>query len=157
MRLTDSAWRMRETFTVVKEQIRLYKEWREVIQMGRFYRGKSIYDGNIATWNVVSVDRTKAVAMLFQSLVSPNDQGDCIKVHGLEGDAKYHLYNKQVSIDIPKVSSKTGSEKEDIEAYGDVLEEAGVMLSPKYSFPTFKDNTRVFTDFASRMYFIEKK
>ncbi len=169
------------TFTVVKEQIRLYKEWRNVIQMGRFYRGKNIYDGNIATWNVVSEDKTKAVAMLFQSLVSPNDQGDCIRVHGLEEDAKYRFYNKPFKIDIrmfgdlintiSPIHVKNGSaihdiislfvrldgEKEDVQTYGDVLEEAGVMLSPKYSSRGFNDNTRVFPDFASRMYFIEKK
>lgn len=141
-----------ETFSIIKEQIRLYKEWRSVIQLGRFFRGESIYDGNIATYNVVSEDKTKAAAIFFQSLVVPNIQGDNIKVHGLEGDAKYHFYNRAVKTD-------TGmfGEKEDAEAYGDTLEEAGVMLSPKYSFIGFNDNTRVFPDFASRMYFIEKK
>ena len=146
-----------DTLDIIKEQIRLYKEWRSVIQTGRFYRGVNIYDGNTATWNVVSKDRTRAVAMLFQSLVSPNNKGDCIKVHGLEENTLYHFYNNPVKIEIPGFFAKCDGETEDTDIYGDALHEAGVMLSQKFSSMGFADNTRVFGDFATRMYLIEKK
>ena len=129
---------------------------------------------------VVSEDRTKAVAMTFQSLVRPNDQRGRLKLRGLDKDALYHLYNLPFKLDIrifgdlvnavSPVHIKNGSfahnmlakfvkmdgEKEDYKAYGDSLMEGGVMLSPKFSATGFNDKTRVYPDFSSRMYFLEK-
>ena len=45
----------------IKEQIAIYKEWRDVLQFGDFYRGK---DDNIHEWTCVSSDKKKAVGML---------------------------------------------------------------------------------------------
>ena len=170
-----------ETLAAIKEQIALYKEWRSVFQMGRFYRGDNIYDGNTASWNVVSADGTRSAAILFQKLAEPNRQSGRIKIHGLCADAKYRFYNRQIKLDvrifgdlinmIAPIHVKNGSavhdivskfvkldgETEDVTVYGDTLSEAGVMLSPRFSSTGFNDKTRVFPDFASRLYFAEKK
>lgn len=170
-----------ETLSAIKDQVALYKEWRGVFQKGRFYRGQNIYDGNTATWNVVSDDRTRSVAILFQTLTVPNDQRGNIKLHGLDGGYRYHFHNRPFKVDvrlfgdlinmIAPVHVKNGSafhdivskfirldgEQEDISVYGDTLENAGVMLAPKFSSTGFNDKTRVFPDFASRLYFAEKE
>ncbi len=165
----------------IKDQIRLYKQWRSVFQFGRFYRGSNIYEGGDVTWNVVSPDGIRSAAMIFQPLVRPNDQRGRIRIFGLDPDGVYHFYNRPFKIDIrvfgdlinmiAPVHVKNGSavhdiisrlvkldgEKEDITAHGDMLEKAGVILSPKFSSTGFNDKTRVFPDFASRLYFAEKK
>ena len=169
-----------ETIEAIKEQIALYKEWRGVFQMGRFYRGENIYDGNTASWNVVSSDRTRSAAILFQKLAEPNMQSGRIKMHGLYEDVKYRFYNRPFKLDvrifgdlinmIAPVHIRNGSavhdivsrfvkldgEKEDVTVYGDTLSAAGVMLSPRFSSTGFNEKTRVFPDFASRLYFAEK-
>ena len=169
-----------QTLDAIKDQISLYKEWRDVFQTGRFYRGENIYDGNTVTWNVVSRDSTRSVAMMFEKLATVNDQRGRLKVHGLECDSKYRFYNRSFKIDIrvfgdlintiSPIHVKNGSavhdiiskivkldgEKEDVTIYGNTLSEAGVLLSPKFSSTGFNERTRVFPDFASRMYFIEK-
>jgi alpha-galactosidase len=113
--------------------------------------------------------------------VRPNDQRGRIRIFGLDPDGVYHFYNRPFKIDIrvfgdlinmiAPVHVKNGSavhdiisrlvkldgEKEDITAHGDMLEKAGVILSPKFSSTGFNDRTRVFPDFASRLYFAEKK
>lgn len=164
----------------IKDQIRLYKQWRSVFQMGRFYRGTNIYDGGDVTWNVVSPDGIRSAAFLYQPLAHPNDQRGNIKVYGLDKEGKYRFYNREFKIDIrlfgdlinmiAPIHIRNGStvhdmisrlikldgEKEDVVVYGDTLERAGIMLSPKFSSTGFNDKTRVFPDFASRLYFAEK-
>ena len=74
----------------IKDQITLYKQWREVLQFGTFYRGRS---GNLHEWTCVSKDQKKAVGMIVQSLVEPNTHFEQYFVKGLKDDVKYHFYN----------------------------------------------------------------
>lgn len=55
----------------IKEQISIYKNWREVLMYGTFYRGRC---GNVHEWTCVSKDRKRAVGMIMQELVQPNIQ-----------------------------------------------------------------------------------
>lgn len=96
----------REERAAVQAQIALYKEWREVLQWGEFYRGRSFFDGtkdtgclmqlpgNYMEWTCVSVDKTKAVGMLMQKLAVPNTQFHYYKPKGLEPGFRYHFYNR---------------------------------------------------------------
>lgn len=49
----------------MKKQIALYKEIREVIQFGDFYRIFNPFEGNEAAWNFVSEDKLRMVAMYY--------------------------------------------------------------------------------------------
>ncbi len=164
----------------IKEQISLYKKWRGVFQTGRFYRDRNIYDGGDVTWNIVSPDGTKSAAFIFHMHTRPNDQRGSIRLYGLDADAKYRFYNMPFKVDIrtfgdlintvAPIHVRNGSavhgiisklvkldgEKEDVVAYGDALENAGILLSPQFGSTGFNDKTRVFPDFASRLYFAEK-
>lgn len=51
-----------EEIDQIKEQICLYKEIRETIQNGVFYRIKNPFEENIAQWNFVSKDGKSIVA-----------------------------------------------------------------------------------------------
>ena len=100
-----------EDFAAVKVQIALYKQWREVLQKGRFYRGRTFGEGshesalsqsvgNQMEWTCVSEDQTRAVGMLMQKLVVPNTQYHSYHAKGLKPDARYHFYNRSLKYNI---------------------------------------------------------
>ena len=96
----------------VKAQIALYKEWRDVLQWGSFYRGRSFYDGkgdasclmqlpgNQMEWTCVSADQTRAVGMLMQKLAVPNTQFHYYKPKGLAPEYRYHFYNRALKYNV---------------------------------------------------------
>ena len=77
--------------------IALYKEWREVLQKGTFYR---INSGNHHEWTCVSPDKKKAVGLFFHALVQPNRPFGQFRAAGLDPDALYHFYNVKFDHDI---------------------------------------------------------
>ncbi|MCR5715234.1 MAG: alpha-galactosidase [Lachnospiraceae bacterium] len=113
----------KEDLAAVKAQIALYKEWREVLQWGDFYRGRSFMTmpvnglacagtgpvgsdlGNLTEWTCVSQDRSKAVGFLMQQLAVPNAQFHTYFAKGLMADRKYHLYNRELKYDIRSFGS----------------------------------------------------
>ena len=97
----------KEDLTAIKIQIALYKEWREVLQKGSFYRGRTYAggletsgsilaknDGNVTEWTCVSQDGKKAVGFVMQKLVAPNTQYEYYKAKGLLPDNRYHFFNR---------------------------------------------------------------
>ncbi len=158
----------------VQSQIMLYKLWREVFQMGQFYRVRS---GNLHEWTVVSADKRRAVGMIFQELAQPNTQAEILRPRGLDPDRTYRLYNISGRVNIKLFGSlintmapihvrqdsllhdiiarmvKMGEEKEEFTAKGLTLMQ-GVRLRPAFSGTGFNEETRLFPDFASRMYFM---
>lgn len=159
----------------IKAQILLYTVWREVFQMGQFYRGRS---GNLHEWTVVSDDKTQAVGMIFQELTTPNQQAEYCRPKGLDPVKTYRLYNVSGRVNVKLFGSlintmspihikqdsfihniiartyKMGQEKEEFTVKGDVLMNNGVRLSQGFSGTGFNEEVRLFPDFASRMYFI---
>ena len=92
----------KEEVEEIKQQIALYKKWREVLQFGNFYRGRSFRgdgnsyndgNGNLYEWTCVSADKSKAVGMIVQGLVEPNTHFEQYTAKGLSEDKKYHFYN----------------------------------------------------------------
>lgn len=102
-----------EELEAVKAQIKIYKEWREVLQTGSFYRGRTFADsahgtssvlcrseGNVTEWTCVSQDRKKAVGFLLQKLVTPNTQFEYYRAKGLAPDLQYHFYNRALKYNV---------------------------------------------------------
>lgn len=101
----------KEALAAVREQVRLYKEWREVLQNGVFYRGRSFLDGgsgsvledepdNRMEWTMVSEDGGRAVGLLMQKLVVPNTPFQDYRPKGLLPEAVYHFYNRSLQYDL---------------------------------------------------------
>ena len=104
----------KEENDAIKAQIEVYKKWREVLQMGSFYRGRTFFAGdgkyagdvldsgqtNTTEWTCVSADKTKAVGMVMQKLVAPNTQFTYYKPAGLDPDKEYHFYNRKLKYNI---------------------------------------------------------
>ena len=166
----------RAEFHKIKEQIRVYKEWREVLQKGDFYRG---VNENTHEWTCVSEDQKKGVCMMFQELTVPNQIHTLFRPRGLDKTAQYTVYNIKTDLDIRQfgdlintvspVHIRQGSqlhnvmsrfvkmpgEQEMFLVPGAVLMRAGIQLSPAYAGTGFNEKTRCFQDFSSRLYFLE--
>lgn len=160
----------------IKAQIALYKEWRETLQFGSFYRGRS---DNYYEWTCVSKDKTKAVGMLLRVLTEPNSAFAQYFPKGLDANTKYHFYNIERKVKIKPFGDlvnmiapihikydslvhnivdkfvKMPGEVEDYVAKGSVLKK-GIKLKAAFAGTGYDENTRFFTDFSSRMYFMEK-
>lgn len=168
----------KEDVSEIKEQISVYKKWRHTMQFGTFYRQRT---GNIHQWTVVSPDKSRAVGLVMQELVQPNTQSESYNAEGLLENALYHVYNRNLRYNVKEfgdlintaapVHIRQGSilhnvvakfvtmpgELEDYELYGDALMNAGIRLKQAFSATGFSDEVRHFPDFASRLYFIEKR
>jgi alpha-galactosidase len=174
----------KEDAEAVKQQIALYKKWRDVLQWGTFYRGRCM-DGENAElascteWTCVSADKRKAVGFTFQPLVTPNSPDSYYRPSGLNEEYKYHFYNRELKYDIRDFGDlvntvspvhirqdsflhnmaakfvKMNGETEDYTAYGDTLMYAGVRLKQNFCGTGFNENVRFYQDFAARMYFME--
>ena len=111
----------KDDIEAIRAQIRMYKEWREVMQFGRFYRVSSVHDsgscdgdvlgapgssvleplpGNEVSWTVVSPDKSKAVSMIMQLLTHPNSQWSVLRPSGLDPEMKYHLEGREMKFDL---------------------------------------------------------
>ena len=167
----------REDVKEIKEQIALYKEWREVLQYGSFYRGRA-YD-NVYEWTCVSPDKTKAVGFELHVLFNPNTHFETYTPIGLDPEKKYLFTNRQLKINIKDFGGlinqvipfhirpesmvhnlaakfvKMPGEKEHCIASGKLLMDGGVKLKQGFGATGYAEDIRFTTDFASRMYFME--
>ena len=169
----------KEDLSAIKEQITLYKRFRETMQYGAFYRKR--YD-NVVEWSVVSKDQKQAVCMVFQKQVHPNSQFLSVHPVGLDPKKKYRFYGRESVLDIRTfgdlinaavpIHVKQGSllhnviskfvqpkgDNEDYTAYGDALMNGGIGLKPAFSSTGFDmdGSVRVMGDFEARMYFMEE-
>lgn len=76
---------------VMKEQIKVYKEMRRLIQFGDFYRLVSPFEGNVTAWMYVSKDKEEASVFLYKVLNTPNDGLYRFKLDGLNPDYLYYM------------------------------------------------------------------
>ena len=159
----------------IKVQITLYLRWRDVLQNGRFYRGRS---GKLHEWTCVSRDGKRAVGFLFQELAETASPSQVYCPKGLDPDRRYRFYSLEQKVDIRHFGSLINTlvpfhirpdswlhrlighfvqqpgETEDNVAYGSLLM-TGVKLKPAFSGTGYNEQIRFWTDFSSRLYFME--
>ncbi|HIX68483.1 MAG TPA: alpha-galactosidase [Candidatus Anaerostipes excrementavium] len=82
-----------EELEQIKQQVDFYKEIRETIQFGTFYRTKNPFEGNLAQWNFVSKDGKDVVGFYFEILSRPAAPIQLMKFKGLERDGYYKDLN----------------------------------------------------------------
>lgn len=163
----------------ITKQISVYKENRRTLQFGDFYRGR-ITD-NEFEWTVVNKDKSSAVGLKFIRLKEANGSAKKYIAKGLLNSARYHFANRVTPINIKifgdlvnmiaPVHVKQGSvmhdimarvvkfnsEKDDEFLYGDTLTEAGYLMKQDFVGIGYEDGMRVFTDFGSQMYFMNRE
>ena len=160
----------------IKEQIALYKEWRDTLQQGTFYRGKA---DNIYEWTCVSKDKSKAVGLVLQKQFVPNTHYQDYTPKGLDADMQYLFTNRPLTFNLKefgglvnqvapihiKMNSlvhevvskviKMPGEKESFVTTGKVLMDGGVKLKQGFGGTGYTEDIRFWQDYASRMYFME--
>ncbi len=168
----------KEDREAIKAQVAIYKEWRELLQFGDFYRSRY---GNTVEWTIVAKDKSKAVGMIMQKLVEPNLGNEIFRAKGLDEDKLYYFYNRALKYNIKNFGDlvntvspihvkpdtrfhdllakivKMDGEHEGYEMYGDTLMYAGVKLKQGYAGTGYSDQVRFYQDFGSRIYFMEEK
>ncbi len=75
----------------IKEQIRLYKEIRPLVQEGLMYRLLSPFDGNMTAWMFVSEDKSEAAIFYFKILAEAHEPLRILRLKGLDPDRDYCL------------------------------------------------------------------
>ena len=172
----------KEELEQIKNQIELYKQWRPILQWGKFYRGRSYEtdpERNCMEWTCVSEDCKKAVGMIMQKLAVPNSRFLVYKAKGLNPEMEYHFYNKEKKYNIKEFGDlinmvapfhikqdslahnmiakfvKMDGELEDVIANGDTLMYGGVHLKQGFAGTGYNNEVRFYQDFGSRMYFME--
>lgn len=75
----------------VKEQVALYKEVRDLVQFGDFYRLKSPFEGNDTAWMFVSKDQAEALVVYATVLKEPNAPLNRFRLKGLDPQRDYTL------------------------------------------------------------------
>ncbi|XID94071.1 alpha-galactosidase [Paenibacillaceae bacterium WGS1546] len=75
----------------VKEQVKLYKEIRHVVQFGELYRLRNPFEGNDAAWMSVAEDGSEAFAVHVGKLAEPNAPLDWLRFKGLDPSARYRV------------------------------------------------------------------
>lgn len=80
-----------EEKTNVKLQVEQYKQLRELIQFGDFYRLLSPFEGNETCWMFVSENKSEAFAAYFKVLGEPNAPLRRLKLKGLDPAKTYKL------------------------------------------------------------------
>lgn len=76
---------------IVKKQVSHYKEIRELIQFGDFYRLQSPFEGNETAWLFSNRDKTEAMAFYFRVLAEPAAPTTVIKLKGIDVTKKYQV------------------------------------------------------------------
>lgn len=164
--------------TALKEQIAFYKEHRNLLQFGKFYRIKSPFDSNNTIWMVVNDDSSEALVGYYQKLQESNPGFECLKLKGLDENMYYSLNTRKQYINVQHfgplindelpINIREGGiihniicthymyemEKESISAYGDELMNAGFLPLPQFVGTEFSDKIRYIGDFGSRIYHI---
>lgn len=123
----------------IKDQVTFMKKWRRLLQYGTFFRLKSPFDGNIASWMTVSDDRSQAIVGWYRILNSVNPPYTRMKLAGLDPDRLYKVSKDGVFLG---------------EFYGDELMNVGLITSDACSGES-PDAPDASHDFESRIYILE--
>lgn len=124
----------------VKQQVHYYKQHRELIQYGTFYRLLSPFEegGNRVAWMVVSPDQKEALVGYYKILAEPNPGFKRLFLKGLNDQQEYEI------------------EGTDGSYYGDELMRTGLMLDNEYSGSVTPENEKL-GDFTSSLYKLTAK
>jgi alpha-galactosidase len=100
--------------------VRFYKEHRELLQVGRFVRLRSPFegDGNTTAWMSVSDDRTRAVVGWYRTLSRPTPRPDRMPLRGLDPDREYRVSAWPVADDTIGRANAHVRRGDDLEATG---------------------------------------
>lgn len=121
----------------MKQQIIFMKEYREVIQFGKYYRLLSPFAGNESAWMVVSQDQETAIVCYSRILQEVNTHYRRLPLHGLNPQLQYEI------------------EHDSYTHYGSELMNAGLVISDESSGEIQGVPNDSTGDYQSRLYILK--
>ncbi|MCD7708398.1 MAG: alpha-galactosidase [Clostridiales bacterium] len=107
----------------VREQVKLYHKYNDLVREGDYYRVASYAENRLwDCWEVVSKDKSEALVTYVQVLGRPNVHSRNLRLLGLDGSRRYRVY-------IQNDDSCQAEEAEEIYR-GDTLMHAGIQMPP---------------------------
>ncbi|WP_125769111.1 alpha-galactosidase [Lapidilactobacillus wuchangensis] len=88
-----------ENIQLLTERIAWYKEHRQLLQFGRFYRLLSPFKGDYAAWEFVAPSQDEAVLFFFQILNHASKPMKSVKIVGLKPEQLYQVGDQQLTGD----------------------------------------------------------
>lgn len=85
-----------EELIIIKEQIKFFKQYREIIQYGDFYRLLR-NDKNLYSWMSVNKDKSEAIVAYYKVMAEPNPSLKKIRLQGLDPEAEYYCKEKNLT------------------------------------------------------------
>ncbi|MCI9259723.1 MAG: alpha-galactosidase [Romboutsia sp.] len=83
---------------IIKEQVKLYKEIRETIQFGKYYRLSSPFENNDVAWMFISKDCEEIIVSFVRTLAKPNSKFISLKLVGLDESSKYEILGENIIV-----------------------------------------------------------
>ena len=83
---------------IIKEQVKLYKEIRETIQFGKYYRLSSPFENNDAAWMYISKDCEEIIVSFVRTLAKPNPKFVYLKLVGLDENSDYEILGENLIV-----------------------------------------------------------
>lgn len=83
---------------LIKDQVKLYKSIRQLVQYGDLYRLLSPFEGNHTALMYVSEDKKEAVLFLYRVMNTPNGPLHRFRLKGLEPDYQYRMDHSDLVI-----------------------------------------------------------
>lgn len=75
----------------VKQQVKIYKKYQELIYNGLYYRICDPEEGNLSFWEFVAKDKSEALVQGVVYRAEPNELRRRVKLTGLAGEARYQV------------------------------------------------------------------
>lgn len=168
------------TLEILKDQIDIYKKWKQVFQYGRFYRIENPMLRSGCSWMIVSPDKSKAIGGIFQKTLTPHLMNLKFYGRGLDYNETYNFYSLPLKHSIKvfgdlinarsPIHIKDGGLIQNLVDYfyaidgevekytlsGSQICRSGVFLKEAFVGLGYNENTRMFRDYDSRLYFMEK-
>ena len=163
----------------VKQQIAWYKQHRQLLQFGRFYRLQSPFEQNRMLWMVVSEDQQQALLGYYQILQQSSPALEQIRIPVLNPDSCYQIGNRPQYQNIRQFGELINQHlplnlkdrgllhsllanhymqllpEEQWQLYGDQLNAAGLPLKPQFMGTEITEEIRFIGDFGSRIYYFK--
>lgn len=163
----------------IKAQIAWYKQYRKVLQFGRYQRLKNGEHG-VYQWMTIAPEQDCAIGLYLQTQVTANFSQAVFQTKGLLADRLYRFTNRPLDVDVREFGDlintiapmhikqngllhqiaaqfvKMHSEKEDYLVTGGALNQVGVRLKQGFAGVGYNDEMRFFQDYSSRLYLIEQ-
>jgi alpha-galactosidase len=139
----------------VEAQIAFYKEHRQLLQFGSFYRLSSPFEGNHCSWMVVSEDKGEAILGCYQRLQEASPGLESIRLQGLDEDGYYDIEARVQFTDAER--GLLAQAKEAYAAGGDELMYAGFRPMSQFMGTGLGEGMHFIGDFGSRIYRLKRR